>query len=174
MPSQTSVRAGRAPRCLRGGGGAVGLQAGARRAQAAQCPSAHGDQRWPWVPCRACVPVLMGASPCVRARALLQELSFADKLAALQMKQLTQMTTDWDVDRTVGKWIRDCRHNPQLVPEEHRAAFEAAVERSGYAQVRAARRLRGHTATSGGRGSPGGRVSSCSWALSPVCVHALW
>ena len=86
----------------------------------------------------------------------------------------TTMTIDWDEEWLVGSWIHHCRRKPQSVPEEHRAAFEAAVERSGYAQVRAARRLRGHTATSGGRGSPGGRVSSCSWALSPVCVHALW
>ena len=91
------------------------------------------------------------------------------------MKQNTKMTTDWDEEWTVGKWINYCLSNPQTVPEEHRAAFEVAVERSGYGQVRAARRqrsVRGHTATSGGRGSPARRVSPCSWALPPMCVHA--
>ena len=52
---------------------------------------------------------------------------------------------------------------------------EAAVERSGYRQVRAAHRqrsVRKHTATRGGCGSPAGRVSPCSCALPPVSVHA--
>jgi len=186
LPPQSSARAGGASRCVRGGGGAVGLRAGACRVQTAQCPWAHDNQRWPWVPCRSYVPVLMGDSPCVHARALLQEPTFADKLAALEgwcdehrrqerMKQNTKMTTDWDEEWTVGKWINYCLSNPQTVPEEHRAAFEVAVERSGYGQVRAARRqrsVRGHTATSGGRGSPARRVSPCSWALPPMCVHA--
>ena len=126
----------------------------------------------------------MGASPCVCARALLQEPpSFADKLAALErwcdehrpqekMKQKTKIATDWDEEWKVGLWISTCRHKPQSVPEEHRAAFEAAVERSGYGQVRAAHRqrsVRGHTATCGGPGSlPGvcprahGRFSLCA------------
>ena len=128
----------------------------------------------------------MGASPCVRARALLQEPSFAAKVTALQrwcdehrpqekMKSSTKMANDWGDEWQVGKWIDTCRHSPQSVPEEQRSAFEAAVERSGYGQVRAARRQRGvgwHTATSGGRGSPAGRMSPCSWAIPPVCVHA--
>ena len=186
MPSQSSIRAGGASLCVRGCGGAVGLRAGACRVQTAQCPWAHDNQQWPWVSRRACVPVLMGAFPCVRARALLQELSFADKLAALErwcdehrpqerMTYSTEMAIDWDEKWKVGRWIHKCRRNPQFVPEEHRSAFEAAVERSGYGQVRAAcrqRSVRGHTATDGGRGSPAGRVSPCSWALPPVCVHA--
>ena len=75
-------------------------------------------------------------------------MPFARKLAALErwcdkhraqekMTAKTKMATDWDEEWTVGKWINKCRLRPQSVPEEHRTAFEAAVERSGYKQVRA-------------------------------------
>ena len=113
-------------------------------------------------------------------------MPFARKLAALEqwcdehrpqkkMTCKTMMATDWDEEWTVGRWTNNCRARPQSVPEEHRAAFEAAVKRSGYGQVRAAcrqRGVRGHTTTGGGRGSPAGRVSPCSWALAPAFVHA--
>jgi len=90
----------------------------------------------------------MGAPPCVRARAQLQEPSFADKLAALErwcnehrpqekLTQRTRMVTDWDEQWQVGVWLTNYRLKPHRVPEKLRAAFEAAVKRSGYAQVHA-------------------------------------
>mmetsp|Transcript_2176 Transcript_2176/g.5510 ORF Transcript_2176/g.5510 Transcript_2176/m.5510 type:complete len:119 (-) Transcript_2176:175-531(-) len=79
--------------------------------------------------------------------------SFKNKLAALErwitdhpgtrMTQTTAMPTDWGEEWHVGWWIRcNCQQKPQSVPEEHRAAFEAAVTRSGYGQVSLATRAR--------------------------------
>ena len=91
-----------------------------------------------------------------------------DKLTALQrwcdehrpqekMRSNTKMATDWSEEWLVGSWVQSSRLKSHLVPDEHRAAFEAAVERSGYKQVRAADSA---TMTSNALCAP-----SCSWRI---------
>jgi len=129
----------------------------------------------------------MGTSACVRARALLQEPSFAAKVTALQrwcdehrpqekMMRTTTIATEWGEKWKVGAWVNKCRSRPHRVPEEHRAAFEAAVERSGYRQVSTARwqrSVRGHTKASAGLRSPAGRVRMLMVACPCIRAHLL-